>query len=151
MTKTILLARPHPFIVTEMKPFLEQGGFSAKKLANLTELPSKVAGLSGAIISLAVESSVSETVEEVFAELRRVSPTVPVLFAATLSLGAMNGVLRRLAKSNGIEATILGIDLASKDHPDLGKQNTFLYLSNADLATPEKRALVAKIIRRHFH
>lgn len=150
MAKTILLARPHPFIVTEMKPFLEQTGFSVRKLAIMAELPSSVAGLSGAIISLAVESSVNETVEAVFTELRRVSPNVPVLFAAMLTLDAMKGVLRRLAKGNGIEATILGIDLASIGHPDLGKPNTFLYMSNGDLVTPEKRALAAKIIQRHF-
>lgn len=150
MAKKILLARPHPFIVKEMQPFLEQNGFSAKKLVSLSELPSNVAGLSGAIISLAVESSVNETVEAVFSELRRVSPNVPVLFAAMLTFDAMKGVLRRLAKSNEIEATILGVDLASKGHPDLGKPNTFLYLSNSDFVTPEKRALATKIIQQHF-
>lgn len=28
MSKTVLLARPHPFIVSEMQPFLEQNGKS---------------------------------------------------------------------------------------------------------------------------
>jgi hypothetical protein len=67
-----------------------------------------------------------------------------------LTFDAMKGVLRRLAKSNEIEATILGVDLASKGHPDLGKPNTFLYLSNSDFVTPEKRALATKIIQQHF-
>ena len=32
MLKSILLARPHPFIVSEMKPFLEANGFFITKL-----------------------------------------------------------------------------------------------------------------------
>lgn len=31
MAKTVLLARPHPFIVNEMKPFLEQSGFNSEE------------------------------------------------------------------------------------------------------------------------
>lgn len=150
MARTVLLARPHPFIVTEMKPFLEQHGFSAKKLEKLAELPSQVLGLSGAIISLAVESSIRETVETVFVELRHASPRLPALFVGMLDFAAMKGVLRRLAKSLEIDAVILGIDSSTANHPDIGKQNTFLYLSNGDLATSEKRALAARIIQHHF-
>lgn len=151
MSRTVLLARPHPFVVTDMKPFLEQNGFSARKLENLAELSSKTAGLSGAIISLAVESSIKESAEAVFAEIRHVSPRVMVIFVGMLDFAAMKGVLRRLAKSREIEATILGMEPSSENHPNLGKQDTFLYLSNGDLTTPERRALAAKIIQRHFH
>ena len=133
-----------------MRPFLEQNGFAARKLASLPELRSNVAGLSGAIISLAVESPVKETVETVFTELRKAAPKVPVLFAAMLTLDAMKGALRRLARSKEIEATILGIDVTNDGHADLGKPDTFLYLCNADFSTPAKRALAAKIIQQHF-
>ncbi|MGA9666642.1 MAG: hypothetical protein WBQ69_09370 [Gallionella sp.] len=150
MAKSVLLARPHPFIVNEMKPFLEQGGFIPIKLEKLANLPANAAGLAGAIISLAVESSVPESAETVFAELRRVTPRTPVLFAAMLSLAAMKGSLRRIAKGNAIEATILGVEPESKDHPDLGKPDTFLYFCNSDFAAPEKRALAAALIKRHF-
>jgi len=84
MSKTILLARPHPFIVTEMKPFLEQSGFAARKLENLSELSAKAAGISGVIISLAVESSISQSAEEVFTALRKASSSVPVLLPPCL-------------------------------------------------------------------
>lgn len=150
MSKKVLLARPHPFVVTEMKPFLEQNGFAANKLDHLAELPLKSAGLSGAIISLAVESSVKESVEKVFEELRHVSPKLPVLFVGMLDFAAMKGVLRRLAKSRETEATLLGMDATSENHPGLGKPDAFLYLSNGDLATPERRALATRIIKRHF-
>jgi len=42
------------------------------------------------------------------------------------------------------------MDEANKDHPELGKSNTFLYISNGDLNTPEKRTLASKIVQHHF-
>lgn len=150
MVKTVLLARPHPFIVSEMKPFLEQGGFAVKKIASFAELPSSIAGISGTIISLAVASSVTKTPAEVFAEIHRAAPRVPVLFAAMLDFAKMRSELERLAKSTGIETTILGVDPASENHPALGKPNTLLYLSKDDLTAPERRAIAARLIQRHF-
>ena len=38
MNKQILLARPHPFIVSDMKPFLEQTGFSPVQMKGISEL-----------------------------------------------------------------------------------------------------------------
>ena len=32
MNTQVLLARPHPFIVSDMKPFLEQNDFTSMKL-----------------------------------------------------------------------------------------------------------------------
>lgn len=150
MAKTVLLARPHPFIVSEMKPFLEQGGFAVKKSEGFSGLSSSVAGISGAIISLAVTSSVTGTPEAVFAEIRRVAPRAPVLFAAMLDFAKMRDELERLSKSSGIEATILGVDPVSEGHPALGKPNTFLYLSKDDLTVPERRVIAAKVVQRHF-
>ena len=150
MAKMILLARPHPFIVTGMKPFLEGNGYSPKKLENFSDMRAGIAGALGAIISLAVESSIKETMEQVYAEIRRVSPALPVLFAGMLDFAAMKGPMRRLAISEGIEAELLGMDAESENHPGLCKPNTFLYISNGDLANPDRRKLAARIVRRHF-
>lgn len=55
MSRQVLLARPHPFIVSEMGPFLEQNGFSPQQLGELSELIRLSASkLSGAIISHAI-------------------------------------------------------------------------------------------------
>lgn len=150
MAKNVLLARPHPFIVSEMKPFLEHGGFVVKKTEAFAELSSSVSGISGAIISLAVTSSVTGTPEAVFAEIRRVAPRIPVLFAAMLDFAKMRGELERLSKSSGIEATIIGVDPANENHPALGKPDTFLYLSKDDLTVPERRVTAARLVQRHF-
>ena len=52
MRKTILLARPHPFIVNEMKPLLLQAGFDVKGVSSdsaLTE--SRPSSYPAAVIS----------------------------------------------------------------------------------------------------
>lgn len=150
MTKNILLARPHPFIVSEMKPFLEENGFEAVKAERLSDLAALASGASGAIISLAVSSAVSESAEEVFAELRRQQPKMPVLFAALLDYAKMKSSLERLAKVTGVTANVLGVERDSEAHPRLGKPETFLYVSKDDLASSERKALAARMVQRHF-
>lgn len=150
MLKTILLARPHPLIIAEMKPFLDHNGFATKKLDSIVSISASSEGVSGAIISLAVSSSVGGSVEEVFSGIRNHAPRLPILFTAMLDFAAMKGVLRRLAKSNEFEANILGVDSASANHPDLGKPNTLLYLSMGDLSAPNRRELASSMVQRHF-
>lgn len=41
MPKNVLLARPHSFIVSEMKPFLEQNGYVPKKLETIDDIPTR--------------------------------------------------------------------------------------------------------------
>ncbi len=71
MSKAVLLARPHPIIIKEMKPFFELNGFSPRKMDSLTDLNANSVNVSGAIISLAVSSSIEESAEEVFTPPKR--------------------------------------------------------------------------------
>lgn len=150
MSKSVLLARPHPLVSKEMKPFLEHNSFTPRKIDSLTDLKANSVNAAGAVISLDVSSSINESAEEVFSEIRKLEPRLPILFAAMLDFSAMKGALRRIAKISGFEATILGIDPASDNHPDLGKPNTLLYLSMGDLTTPKKSELAARIVQQHF-
>jgi len=149
MSKTVLIARPHTFIVSVMKPFLEEGGFGTDKLKHISALASQTSGIAGAVISLALSSSITESAEEVFLKLKSVAPRVPVLFAAMLSLAQARPALERIAKQAGIAATILGVD-ASSAAAQLGRQEAFLYVSKDDLTSPERRAITASLIHRHF-
>ncbi len=150
MSRNILLARPHPFIVSEMKPFLEQNGYSPRKVDTLADLPGSTAGASGAIISLAVVSAIGESAETVFAALRKVAPGMPVLFASIIDFAAAKSTMERLAKNAGLTGAIFGIDAAIESNPALGKPDTFLFLNKDDLVSPERRSLAARIIKRHF-
>lgn len=151
MRKTVLLARPHPFIVAEMKPFLEHGGFDAVKLGNLAELENRARSSAGVVISLAVSSALGESAQEVFTRLRQAAPEVPVLFAAMLALDKSAPSLERLALHAGIEATIVGVASGHEHAAALGKPQTFLYLSKDDLADAPRRALALRLVQRHFH
>jgi hypothetical protein len=66
-----------------------------------------------------------------------------------LSLAQARPALERIAKQAGIAATILGVD-ASSAAAQLGRQEAFLYVSKDDLTSPERRAITASLIQRHF-
>lgn len=150
MSRTVLIARPHTFIVSVMKPFLEEGGFGTDKLEHINGLPKQSSGISGAVISLALSSSITESADEVFLKLKRVTARVPVLFAAMLPLEQARPALERIAKQAGIQANILGVDATPAETAQLGRQEAFLYLSKDDLTVPERRAIAARMIQRHF-
>lgn len=150
MPKTVLIARPHTFIVSVMKPFLEEGGFVTDKLEHISGLSSQTSGIAGAVISLALSSSITESAEEVFLKLKSVAPRVPVLFAAMLSFEQARPALERIAKLAGIQATITGIDLTPAVAAQVGRAETFLYFSKDDLTSPERRTVAARLIQRHF-
>jgi len=150
MAKTVLLARPHPFIVTAIRPFLEQAGFNVNKLDSFANLAANISGQSGAIVSLAVNSSISESAEAVFTTIHTTAPRVPVLFTSLLSLDEARTALKRIAQNSGVPATLLGINAASENNPALGKQSTFLYICHDDLSSPQLSTLAAKIIQQHF-
>lgn len=150
MPRTILLARPHAFIVSEMRPFLEQSGFAVSALNTISDLPKMVTGTCGAVISLALNSSIPESAETVFLELRRRSPRSPVLFASMLSMEQSRFNLEKIAKAAGITPALVGIDTAMAASAPLGQPNTFLYFSKEDLAQPQRKAIALKLIQRHF-
>lgn len=150
MSKTVLIARPHTFIVSVMKPFLEEGGFETDKLEHISGLSSQTSGVAGAVISLALSSSITESAEHVFLKLKSLAPRVPVLFAAMLMLEQARPALERIGKQAGIQVNILGIDATPVAAAQLGRQETFLYVSKDDLTSPERRASAARLIQRHF-
>ncbi|NMM36938.1 MAG: hypothetical protein HHJ09_05390 [Glaciimonas sp.] len=150
MAKSVLLARPHPFIAAEMKPLLEQCGYAAVKLENLADLTVQAKNSAGVVISLAVSSSLGETAADVFTRLRQGVPRIPVLFAAMLPLDKAQSSLERLAKQAGVQATILGVAAGNANAAALGNPNTFLYISKDDLADPARRAIASRMVQRHF-
>lgn len=151
IAKKVLLARPHSFIVSEMRPFLERSGFAPAPLENLAALNAGSPGaLSGAIISTAVLSSVGASADEVFAALRKKYPRVPVLFAGLTEFPMMKGVVERVVKALHPGAEVLPIETATESHPGLGRDNVFLVLRKEDLAPGEPAALAERILRKHF-
>lgn len=107
ISKTDLIAHPHPFTVDAMKPFLEELGSATQKLDRVCDLASKAASTSGAVISLALSSPIPESAEEVFPPLRRASLRVPVLFASMLEAEQANAALAKIAQTSGFAVNAL--------------------------------------------
>src|SRR3990167_3341563 len=150
MPKTVLIARPHTFIVSVMKPFLEECGYITDKLEHIGGLSAKIGGAVGAVISLALSSAIAESADEVFLKLRGAASRTPVLFAAMLTLEQARPALVRIATRADVQATILGVDVSSVMSVQLGRSDTFIYFSKDDLVLPERRAVATRLIQRHF-
>jgi len=150
MSKNVLLARPHPFIVAEMKPFLEDNGYTISKLEAMTNLPAMAVQAGGAVISLALSSPLPESAAVVFQQLRQVAPGVPVLFASMLAFDQALPGMQRLAAQSGVQAEIYGVDTEASASR-LGRPQAFLYFSKEDLATPARRVVATRMLKRHFN
>jgi hypothetical protein len=148
--KEVLLARPHPFIVAEMVPFLTQLGFTPVRLHSVAELAAATPRAVGAVISLAVGSTIPESAAEVLTALRRHDVRIPLLFASLLDFDTARSVLAGLAEKTGVGAKLIGVGAADSHDRDLGKPETFLYVAKSDVETPAQRELVGRMLLRHF-
>lgn len=150
MPSTVLIARPHPFIVSSMKPFLEEMGYSVTKLDRVSELAEPAPRASGVVISLALSSPIPESAEEVFSQLRRVAPHTPVLFASMLNADLAAHSLEQISKRHGFQALVISANSPATAWAGLGKQETFLYLSKEDIEAQASRSLLQQMVQRHF-
>ncbi len=147
MAKKVLLARPHAFIVAEMRPFLERNDYQPTKLENVGDMqPGKLGTFSGAIISTAVVSSIPEKPAEVFTALRKHYPNLPVMFAGLTEFDSTLPTLQRIVSEQHPGATILPFNAKAEAHPRLGERDVFLFLNKEDIAAPDAE----RILRRHF-
>lgn len=150
-TKKVLLARPHSFIVSEMKPLLEKSGFAPTKLDSLQALESGNLGpMSGAVISTAVISTISATADEVFTALRRKYPKLPVLFAGLTEFSLVKGSVERMVRRIHPDAEVLPFSEATASHPGLGREHVFLVLRKEDMSAGASAELAERILRKHF-
>lgn len=150
MPRQILLARPHPFIVTEMKPFLETLGYVALKPEGPQTLDTLAASCAGAIISLAVTTSNGLQVEEVLKRVRSAAPKLPLVFSGLLPFEKYRSTLERLAQQTGLAGKGLAVSAETEASHALGSPQGWLYVSKDDLIDPARRELVARLLKRHF-
>lgn len=151
MANKVLLARPHAFIVKEMRPFLEAAGYQPEALANLGDVSrQKLAGYDGAIISMAVVSSIPARADEVLGALRQSDPNLPVIFAGLNDFQQARSAVERIVKPLHPNAEIITSTAQNESHGALGRAHVFLYLSKDDLSAPASAESAARILRQHF-
>lgn len=149
MSRQVLLARPHPFIVSEMKPWLEQGGYSVQRPDNVSDLASHARACVGAVISLAVSSSITAGAADVLKIVRQANPSLPILFAALRPYAQIRPEIERLLQGLGIAETVAGTDQGAGS-PFLGGGRTFLYVSKDDLSDAARSSKARTLLVKHF-
>jgi len=146
--KRILLARPHPFIVKEMRPFLEELGYVPVPVNSMEQLAQELAHPAhGAIISTAISSTVNADAASVFRMIRERSVRLPVVFAGMADLETVKVVAERAVKAlvaspmfAGPQAYRAGVDRTS----------SFLVLRKDDLVAGTSHDAVLRALRSHF-
>lgn len=146
MTTTVLLARPHPFIVSDMKPLLAQAGFSVSRPETVADIAPLARQSTAAVISLAVTSPLNASPEEVFRLVRQAR----LVFASLLPFERTVESIKHLAKAEGVNLQVVGINASAQEEALLGKPDACLYFSKEDLSSPQHRERALKLIARHF-
>lgn len=148
MSKTVLLARPHPFIVQEMKPLLEQCGFSVLKADSFDDIGAKAKRADAALISLALVSSIEASPEEVLANTLRANPGLPVIFAALLPHETAEKSISSLLNKVGISAQVISVPSSGTETAK--KESSVLFLNKDDLTNSQTREQAIQLLLRHI-
>ncbi|MBI1196266.1 MAG: hypothetical protein GC203_00210 [Phenylobacterium sp.] len=146
--RPVLLARPHPFIVAEMRPLLERLGYAPTPAAFETLSAGAAASAAGAIISTAISSTIPQTAADVFEALSRHAPAVPVVFAGLTDIAVARTVIERLAQAGGL--TVLGIAEAARDVGRLGRSGVVVYVAKDDITAADGAETVGRVLKTHF-
>ncbi|WP_141396338.1 hypothetical protein [Polaromonas sp. AET17H-212] len=150
LEKRILLARPHAFIVSEMRPFLVETGYSPVRVESLSQLSQELRGsLNGAILSTAVTSSVDADVATVFRLIRQAHPHLPVVFAGMASFDTMKVITERAVHGLVSAPTIS----SPRDYRAVSastRSSSFLVLRKEDLQPGDSHSAAIKALRAYF-
>ena len=148
--KPVLLARPHAFIVNQMRPFLLEAGYAPLGAQSLEHLAEVLKGsFRGAIISTAVSSTVAADAATVFRLVREKWPTLPVVFA-----GMADAATMRLTAERAVKALVSSPVLATPQDYRAGlaqdRPSTFLVLRKEDLLPGASHEAALRALRSHF-
>ncbi len=148
--KRVLLARPHAFIVTEMRLFLIEAGYVPVRVEDLAQLGSELgASLQGAVISTAVTSTMDADAATVFRVIRQAQPGLPVVFAGMADFDTMKAVTQRAVSALVPSPTVAG----PRDFRAAGgaaKASNFLVLRKPDLQAGAAHDASIRALRASF-
>lgn len=142
--KTVTLARPHPAIVGEMVPFLEELGMLVEQVTQISQLKHQITATTDAVvISLAVTSTIRASVERVLAEVMQLNPHVVLIFSSELPMSKKQKNLCYLLSKYFSKPCI-----ASYDNQCLEVRNgRCLYICANDLTDASRRSQLTQLIR----
>lgn len=148
--RRVLLARPHAFIVNEMRPFLVTAGFAPVRIDGLHQLDQEIrTPAQGAIISTAVTSSLGADAATVFRKIRESNASLPVVFAGMADLATMEAVVMRAVRDLQPEARAVGPAGFRLARPQ-DRASTLLILRKEDLQQGAMQEAAISAIRMLF-
>ncbi len=150
MNKTVLLARPHPFIATEMAPLLEQCGYKVVKPDGLADISVKAKTCHAAVISLAIIANINATVEEVLREIYQVNPQMPIIFASLLPYERAASTLTDLLDKLDIKARVIGVASDTGAPASATTAASYLYLAKEDMMGLKAREYARQLLLQHI-
>jgi len=146
----VLLARPHAFIVNEMRPFLTEAGYASVRIDSLEQLTQELRlPAKGAIISTAVSSSLGADPATVFRHVRERNPNMPVVFAGMADFTTMQLTVKRAVKDLCPNAQIVGVAGFRLSRLS-DRTSTFLVLRKEDLQRGPSHETAVEAICAHL-
>lgn len=148
--KRVLLARPHAFIVNQMRPFLLEAGYTPVGAQSLEHLAKELGGpLQGAIISTAVSSTVDADAATVFRLVREKLPRLPVVFAGMADAATMRVSAERAVKAL-VSTPVIGSPQDYRAAMAQDRGSMFLVLRKEDLLAGASQQAALRALRSHF-
>ncbi|MEW6430782.1 MAG: hypothetical protein AB1730_04675 [Myxococcota bacterium] len=139
-----LLARPHDFIVDDMRRWLAALGLQPVRLSTLADLEQHApADVRALVISTAVTSSVKATVAEALAAVRRRFAGTPLLLAGLASVASARVGLEAELRAHGLALH------GAREPAAWGTPRVALYVQDMELRPGRTEALTAAA-RRHL-
>jgi hypothetical protein len=137
----VLLARPHDFLVDDMRAWLTSLGVEPVRLQSLDELARfEAVSVAGVVISSAVTSSVAGSPGAAWLAVRRQFPSKPVFIAGMATLASARG---------GLSAEFPGATLHALSEPVAwGSPSVLLYVPGDELRA--RSAALATAARSHL-
>lgn len=141
---SVLLLRPHDFIVEDMSAWLRTLGQEPVRFRSFEQLERvSTAGVVGGVISLAVSSDVKASVREVFLAARALLPGLPILLTSLSTLEKARPTIE-------LELKGLGVAVHGVLEPAAwGSPAVILYTPASELKGPGQAALTTAA-RKHF-
>jgi len=151
MAKTVVLARPHPFLVSDMRPWLEGAGFGVSKPEKADDLISLARGCRAAVVSLALTSPTGMSVDDVLQVLKNEAPDARLLFASLLPFEKAKPAIVSLAVRLGMQPSVVHLGASKEANQSLlGRRDTWGYLAKDDLADSVLRMFASNLMLKHF-
>lgn len=148
--KRVLLARPHTFIVNEMRPFLMAAGYTPVRVESLDQLLGELGRpLHGAIVSTALTSSIDADAAAVFRLIREKLPRLPVVFAGLADLDTVTSTAARAVKGLVASPVIAG-PAAYRVAPASERASSFLVLRKEDVVAGASQEVAQRALRAHL-